>query len=86
MDRVSLITKILMIIIDCSYNEANNVVKQTDTYYKIRHGDERTLSKSLQANVKKIGQELRVKGFEIGRLLSDENINRAMKILKYSLV
>ena len=70
---------LLVKILSCTDNEAEEIIKNSETYYWLCKKDYATLYESPQANLSSIGEELRKKNNPLGLLVTDENIKICMK-------
>ncbi|MBQ3164501.1 MAG: hypothetical protein IJC02_08190 [Lachnospiraceae bacterium] len=78
LEKVSIIIDIMMSILGCSYSEAYEIIVNTKTYHFLQERDYGTLHDSPQANLSSIGEELRQINNDIGNVITDENIKKAM--------
>ena len=76
--KVSIIIDTMISILGCSYSEAYEIIVNTKTYHFLQERDYGTLHDSPQANLSSIGEELRQKNNDIGNVITDENIKKAM--------
>lgn len=80
--KVAIMIEILMVILNCSYSDAYKIVRKSKTYRYLTSLDYATLHDSPQANLSSIGQELRSCNIDIGNVVTDENIKKAMLHLR----
>lgn len=76
--KVAIMIEILMIILNCSYSDAYNLVRGSKTYGYLLNLDYATLHDSPQANLSSIGEELRNCNINTGHIITDDNIKKAM--------
>lgn len=78
LEKVSIIIDIMMLILNCSYSDAYEVITKSKTYSFLQQKDYCTLHDSPQANLSSIGKELRENNIDIGFRITDDNIKLAM--------
>lgn len=78
LEKIAIIIDIMMIILNCSYSDAYDIITKSKTYAFLRQRDYSTLHDSPQANLSLIGKELRENNIEIGYKITDDNIKLAM--------
>lgn len=76
--RLDIIINIMMQITNCSYSDAYEIIINTSVFKQLEELDYSTLYDSPQANLSSIGKELREKDIELGYLITDANIKKAM--------
>ena len=81
-ERISIMTELLKVILNCNERVDNNIISNTQTYKRLVERDYSTLYDSSQANLASIGEELRRNNNLLGGLITDENIRAAMKKIR----
>lgn len=82
LERIAIIIEIVMVITNCSYSDAYELVTNTRTYKFLTIKDYSTIHDSPQANLSSMGNDLRRINNPIGNKITDENIKQAMRILR----
>lgn len=81
-EKIAVMLDILVIILNCSYSDAYDIISSSDVYRLLKENNYPTVYDSPQANLSMIGHELRLKNNPVGNIITDTNIKRAMQIMR----
>lgn len=82
LEKIAIMIDIMITMFKCSYSDAYAIISKSEVYRLMKEYNYAILHDSPQANLSMIGEELRLNNNPIGKVITNENIKRAMMIMR----